>query len=111
MLEETRQEASEYRHNVTEHFSKAADLFNSLTVNYRAVYEHLAKSSLVLCDENTVMLSEGVPAERRLGEEQNAPRATVAPKLVPIPTVPDPKVLHPTARAVSRPDPPGGGSR
>lgn len=112
VLEETRQEASEYRHNVTEHFSKAADLFNSLTVNYRAVYEHLAKSSLVLCDENTVMLSEGIPAEGRLGEEQNAPRATVAPKLVPIPTVPEPKVLHPTARAVSRPDPPpGGGSR
>ncbi|MBA2594344.1 MAG: YhcB family protein [Pseudomonadota bacterium] len=112
VLEETRQEASEYRHNVTEHFSKAADLFNSLTVNYRAVYEHLAQSSLVLCDENTVMLSEGVPGERRLGEEQNGPRATVAPKLVPIPTVPEPKVLHPTARAVSRPDPPpGGGSR
>jgi len=58
------------------------------------------------------MLNEGVPAERHLGEEQNAPRATVAPKLVPVPTVPDPKVLHPTARAVSRPDPPlGGGSR
>ncbi len=114
VLDETRQEASEYRHNVTEHFSKAADLFNSLTVNYRAVYEHLAKSSLALCDENTVMLSEGVPAERRLGKEQNAPRTTpvVAPKLVPIPTVSEPKVLHPTARAVSRPDPPpGGGSR
>jgi len=112
VLEETRQEANEYRHNVTEHFSKAADLFNSLTVNYRAVYEHLAKSSLVLCDENTVMLSEGAPAERRLG--QNAPTATpaVGPKLVPIPTVPEPKVLHPTARAVSRPDlPPGGRSR
>jgi uncharacterized membrane-anchored protein YhcB (DUF1043 family) len=114
VLEETRQEASEYRHNVTEHFSKAADLFNSLTVNYRAVYEHLAKSSLVLCDENTVMLSEGVPGERRLGQEQDAPRATpaTAPKLIPIPTAPEPKVLHPTARAVSRPDPPPeGGSR
>ena len=112
VLEETRQEASEYRHNVTEHFSKAADLFNSLTVNYRAVYEHLAQSSLILCDENTVMLSEGVPAERRLGEEQNAPRATVAPKLVPISTVPEPKALRPTAQTVSRPDPPpGGGSR
>jgi hypothetical protein len=35
-------------------------------VNYRAVYEHLAKSSLVLCDEHMVMLSEGVPGERRI---------------------------------------------
>jgi uncharacterized membrane-anchored protein YhcB (DUF1043 family) len=111
VLEDTRQEAAEYRRNVTEHFSKAADLFNSLTVNYRAVYEHLAKSSLVLCDENTVMLSDGVPAERRLGKEQNAPKVATAPKLVPIPTGPEPKVRQPAARSASRSDPPPGGGQ
>jgi uncharacterized membrane-anchored protein YhcB (DUF1043 family) len=110
VLDETRQEAAEYRRNVTEHFSKAADLFNSLTVNYRAVYEHLAKSSLVLCDENTVMLSDGVPSERRLSKEQNAPKAPTAPKLVPIPTGSEPKVRQPAPRAATRSDlPPGGG--
>ncbi|MGH8583267.1 MAG: YhcB family protein [Gammaproteobacteria bacterium] len=77
MLEETRQEALAYRQQVTEHFSKAADLFNSLTVNYRAVYEHLAKSSYQLCDETTVLLSDGMPpGERRLEQTAGATAAT-----------------------------------
>ncbi len=112
-LEETRREAAEYRRSVTEHFSKAADLFNSLTVNYRAVYEHLAKSSLVLCEENAVMLNEGVPTERRLGKAQNPAKAgsQAAPKLVPIATAPEARSANPNARAASRPDtPPGSGS-
>ncbi len=109
-LEETRREASEYRHSVTEHFSKAADLFNSLTVNYRAVYEHLAKSSLILCDDNAVMLSEGMPTEKRLGNMQNmAKTGSSAPKLVPIATATAPELSNPNARASARPDTPKGG--
>ncbi|MGH8611366.1 MAG: ZapG family protein, partial [Gammaproteobacteria bacterium] len=63
-------DSDEYHQRVTDHFSKAADLFNSLTVNYRAVYEHLAKSSLNLCDEHMVMLSDNVPGDRRTRKEE-----------------------------------------
>ncbi|MFH0344461.1 MAG: YhcB family protein [Chromatiales bacterium] len=65
-LEKSQSDSDEYHQRVTDHFSKAADLFNSLTVNYRAVYEHLAKSSLNLCDEHMVMLSDNVPEDRRI---------------------------------------------
>jgi uncharacterized membrane-anchored protein YhcB (DUF1043 family) len=65
-LEKSQSDSDEYHQRVTDHFSKAADLFNSLTVNYRAVYEHLAKSSLNLCDEHMVMLSDNVPEGRRI---------------------------------------------
>ncbi|MCI0559394.1 MAG: YhcB family protein [Nitrososphaera sp.] len=81
-LEKSQSDADEYRQKVTDHFSKAADLFNSLTINYRAVYEHLAKSSINLCDEHMVMLSDSVPGDRRIRQDetrtkpQGTPRAT-----------------------------------
>ena len=81
-LEKSQADSDEYHQRVTDHFSKAADLFNSLTVNYRAVYEHLAKSSLNLCDEHMVMLSDSVPGDRRIQQDdtraktQGALRAT-----------------------------------
>lgn len=68
-LEQTRNETARYRQKVTEHFSTTADLFNSLTANYRAVYEHLAMSSHALCDEPSVMLSEPLPSERLLSKD------------------------------------------
>ncbi len=69
-LEKAQSDSDEYHQRVTDHFSKAADLFNSLTVNYRAVYEHLAKSSLNLCDEHMVMLSDSVPGDRRMRQDE-----------------------------------------
>ncbi len=79
-LERARAESAAYHGKVTEHFVRAADLFNSLTVNYRAVYEHLANSSIELCDEHMVMLSEGVPGERRIGQDEPAATAQIAPR-------------------------------
>ncbi len=69
-LEKSQSDSDEYHQRVTDHFSKAADLFNSLTVNYRAVYEHLAKSSVNLCDEHMVMLSDNVPGDRRIRKDE-----------------------------------------
>lgn len=68
-LEQTRNESARYRQQVTEHFSVAADLFNSLTANYRAVYEHLAIGSHNLCDEQVILLNEPVPSERLLSKD------------------------------------------
>jgi uncharacterized membrane-anchored protein YhcB (DUF1043 family) len=68
-LEQARNESARYRQQVTEHFSVAADLFNSLTANYRAVYEHLAIGSHNLCDEQVIMLNEPVPSERLLSKD------------------------------------------
>ncbi len=68
-LELARNESARYRQQVSEHFSVAADLFNSLTVNYRAVYEHLAIGSHNLCDEQVIMLNEPVPSEQLLRKD------------------------------------------
>jgi uncharacterized membrane-anchored protein YhcB (DUF1043 family) len=68
-LEQARNESARYRQQVTEHFSVAADLFNSLTVNYRAVYEHLAIGSHNLCEEQVILLNEPVPSENLLSKD------------------------------------------
>ena len=60
--------SDEYRQQVTKHFSKTAELVNNLTMNYRAVYEHLATSALSLCDEEVAILTDAVPGERLLSQ-------------------------------------------
>jgi uncharacterized membrane-anchored protein YhcB (DUF1043 family) len=51
-LEQSREELSNYRSQVTSHFRETAHRVNALTENYRNVYEHLARGAQDLCDKS-----------------------------------------------------------
>ena len=44
-LKQTREELLAFKNQVTQHFSKTADLVNTLTANYREVYTHLVEGA------------------------------------------------------------------
>jgi uncharacterized membrane-anchored protein YhcB (DUF1043 family) len=49
-----------YRERVAEHFSETSEQLHELTVQYRAVYEHLAKGASELCPESFEKLEGGL---------------------------------------------------
>ncbi len=49
-------EFEDYRGCVAEHFSGTSDLLRELTVQYRAVYDHLTRGASALCPEGFVGL-------------------------------------------------------
>lgn len=55
-LHEARDELERYKVRVAEHFSSTADLVNTMTANYRAVYEHLANGAQQLCGDRELRL-------------------------------------------------------
>ncbi len=55
-LTQQQQDMDQYKSEVTDHFGKTAELFNQLTNDYRAVYEHLANSSEQLCGDQVEKL-------------------------------------------------------
>ena len=59
-LTTAREEHEAYRLDVVEHFSGTSDLLRDLTVQYRAVYEHLTLGASTLCPEGFVGLTEGL---------------------------------------------------
>ncbi len=48
-LEQVQSEFDNYRSEVTQHFTKTAELVNSMTENYRNVHSHLAGGAQALC--------------------------------------------------------------
>ena len=44
-LKQTREELLAFKNQVTQHFSKTAELVNTLTANYREVYTHLVEGA------------------------------------------------------------------
>jgi len=44
-LKQTRDELLAFKSQVTEHFSRTAELVNTLTENYRSIYSHLAEGA------------------------------------------------------------------
>ncbi|MEE4161739.1 MAG: DUF1043 family protein, partial [Woeseiaceae bacterium] len=48
-LEEVESEFDTYRKDVTEHFSKTAEQFQAIGLQYRELYNHLAEGSAALC--------------------------------------------------------------
>lgn len=50
-LEDMKQQAESYQHEVTEHFNETAELLNQLTSSYRDVHTHLAKGAQTLVGE------------------------------------------------------------
>jgi len=55
-LKGVQEELNQYRTEVTSHFSKTAELFNSITANYRALYQHLADGAQKLCAVDAQLL-------------------------------------------------------
>lgn len=55
-LKQTREELATYRTQVNDHFEKTAELVNTLTENYRAIYTHLADGAQNLCGGNLTKL-------------------------------------------------------
>jgi hypothetical protein len=49
-LHQNQEELRQYRADVARHFTQTADLLQSLTANYRAVYAHLAAGAQTLCN-------------------------------------------------------------
>jgi uncharacterized membrane-anchored protein YhcB (DUF1043 family) len=60
-LKRRRQEAEAYRGQVSEHFGDTSRLLRELTLQYRAVYEHLAEGARDLCAEGSIPLDVGLP--------------------------------------------------
>jgi len=60
-LKRRRQEAEAYRGHVSEHFGDTSRLLRDLTLQYRAVYEHLAEGARDLCAEGSIPLDVGLP--------------------------------------------------
>jgi uncharacterized membrane-anchored protein YhcB (DUF1043 family) len=60
-LKRGRQEVEGYRGQVSEHFGDTSRLLRELTLQYRAVYEHLAEGARDLCAEGSIPLEVGLP--------------------------------------------------
>lgn len=69
-LEEARAAQARYREEVAQHFSRTSDLVKSLTLQYRAVYEHLADGARTLCPDSVPELGRGVAGEPLLLDDR-----------------------------------------
>ncbi len=49
-LDEMKQRQRDYQKDVGQHFSRSAELLNSLASDYREIYNHLAQGAQALCD-------------------------------------------------------------
>lgn len=76
-LARARAEADGYRQRVVEHFYGTSEQLRALTVQYRAVYEHLAEGAQALCPETFQALRSSleVPALEHGAEEAAAASA------------------------------------
>ena len=53
-LNQAREELTDYKDSVNQHFNKTSDLVNDLTQNYVKVYQHLAEGAQTLGDSRTL---------------------------------------------------------
>ncbi len=61
------------------HFTQTSELVHGLTLQYRAVYDHLAEGARTLCPERMLELSHGDSAEALLSAgTDRAPAGDVA---------------------------------
>src|SRR5262247_742241 len=56
-LRQSQEELRHYQAQVTHHFTQTADLLQTLTADYRVVYEHLATGAQALCDGQVTALT------------------------------------------------------
>ena len=61
-LEQVLQQQKDYQHQVAEHFTDTAKLLNNLSESYRDVHNHLASGANALCDDNSEVILQSLPA-------------------------------------------------
>ena len=79
-LAETRRQLESYQQRVTEHFGTTAELFNTVTAGYRAMYEHLAKGADDLCEDFPAERQLEAPPQRNLILEAESRPGLTGPK-------------------------------
>jgi len=79
--DQIRKEFDEYRQNVTAHFARTAEHFQTIGKEYRALYEHMASGADSLCDreETNGRLSFEPQAAPAVAEEPAAQEADDTP--------------------------------
>lgn len=78
-LEGAKADAARYRENVAAHFTQTSELVHRLTLQYRAVYDHLAEGARTLCPDRMLELSHGDSAEALLSAGTDRAAAGEAP--------------------------------
>jgi uncharacterized membrane-anchored protein YhcB (DUF1043 family) len=68
----------DYRGEVVEHFTGTSGMLRDLTLQYRAVYDHLTKGATSLCPEGSVGLPEGLDPEKLAQGAQDEPEPQAA---------------------------------
>jgi uncharacterized membrane-anchored protein YhcB (DUF1043 family) len=71
--DKARAEYEAYRKRVSDHFSETSERLHDLTLQYRSVYEHLAKGASELCPEGFSKLEGGLGLDALPEESPSAP--------------------------------------
>lgn len=71
--DKARSEYEAYRKSVADHFSETSERLHDLTLQYRSVYEHLAKGASELCPEGFSKLEGGLGLDALPEESAPAP--------------------------------------
>jgi hypothetical protein len=77
--EKTRDASASYRKQVSDHFSETSERLHDLTLQYRSVYEHLAKGANELCPEGFAKLEGGLGLDALPEEAEARAKAEAAP--------------------------------
>jgi uncharacterized membrane-anchored protein YhcB (DUF1043 family) len=84
-----RSEYEDYRKRVADHFTETSERLHDLTLQYRSVYEHLAKGATELCPEGFSKLEGGLGLDALPEEAPRPPAAGPEPA-----SEPDPAQAH-----------------
>lgn len=95
----SQEEAAQYRTQVTHHFMQTAELLQTLTLNYRAVYDHLAVGAAALCDGQVKTLTPEILRERLLAPPREETAEGVAPPQPPAATLDTEQQSAPSSQA------------
>lgn len=78
-LIELREQLSEYKQQVGQHFAQTADVVNAMTANYRALYDHLIKGAQALCGDQLTRAKLDPSAVRFIEHRRDDTAAESAP--------------------------------
>ena len=78
-----RDELASYRRRVADHFTGAAEKLQVLTLQYRSVYEHLARGASELCPDDFRPAAAGLDLERLPVVAEGAAPASAAKEALP----------------------------
>ena len=77
-LKRSEQQLEDYRNQVVAHFSGTGEKLRDLTLQYRAVWDHLAEGARTLCPEASSALEAGLQPLPLASDASEAPAETAA---------------------------------